>query len=353
MPQIFLNNIMIKTAIIGASGYSGAELIKILANHPKVEIKKLYGLSTVGEKISNIHKSLKGIFELTIEPFNNDDLDSIDLAFVALPSGQSMKIIPEIDKRGIKVIDLGGDYRLKNLDEFKKYYNLEHTSKELVEKAVYGLAEVNEENIKTAQLIANPGCYPTSIQLALFPVLKNDLVECSFISINSYSGTSGAGKSVSQSMIFSEVNESVRAYKIFNHQHIPEVKQYLKLFTSSEPNFTFVPHLLPVTRGIYTTVSLKLKSKISFNELSSVYEKEYSSKPFIRLYYSEVPELKDVVNTNFCDISWNVDENRNLILISTIDNLIKGAAGQAVQNMNLMFGLDQSTGLLKCTEKKW
>lgn len=353
MPQIFKDFVMIKTAIIGASGYSGAELIKILVNHPHVEIRKLFGLSTVGVNISRVHKSLRGIVDLSIDSFNEAELKNIDLVFVALPSGESMKIIPQIIEKEIKVIDLGGDFRLNDLSQFFKYYKHEHIAHNLLEKSVYGLSEWNAKEISNAQLVANPGCYPTSIQLALLPLLKNKIINEKFISITSYSGTSGAGKSATQSMIFSEVNESVRAYKVSTHQHIPEIKQYLKYFSSVDSNFTFVPHLLPATRGIYTTITTTLKNDIEINLLDEIFEKEYSQKPFIRLLKNEIPELKDVVYTNFCDISWNVDENKNLVLISTIDNLIKGAAGQAVQNMNIMFGLDQTTGLLKCTEKKW
>ncbi|MCX7875164.1 MAG: N-acetyl-gamma-glutamyl-phosphate reductase [Melioribacteraceae bacterium] len=344
---------MIKIAIIGASGYSGEELIKILLNHPHAEIKKLYGFSSAGLNISNVHKSLKGIIDLTVESFDENDLNEIDLVFIALPSGESMNIVPKIFNKGIKIIDLGGDFRLKNLNEFEKYYKHHHTAINLLEKSVYGLSEWNESNISKAKIVANPGCYPTSIQLALLPLLKNKIINENFISITSYSGTSGAGKSVSQSMIFSEVNESVKAYKISTHQHIPEIKQYLKFFSNSEPDFSFIPHLLPATRGIYTTISAKINSDYDIKVIDDVYENEYSEKPFVRLYKHDIPELKDVIHTNFCDISWNLDENKNLILISAIDNLIKGAAGQAVQNMNIMFGLNQITGLLKCTEKKW
>lgn len=344
---------MIKTAIIGASGYSGAELLKILINHPQVEIKNLFGLSTVGFKISEIHKSLRGLIDLPVESFFENKLNEIDLVFTALPSGESMKVIPQIVDKGVRVIDLGGDFRLNDLNEFTKYYKHEHIAVDMLNNAVYGLSEWNEEEIKTAQLISNPGCYPTSIQLALLPLLKNKIVDENFISITSYSGTSGAGKSATQSMIFSEINESVRAYKISTHQHIPEIKQYLKHFANSEPNFSFIPHLLPATRGIYTTISATLKKDADENLINQVIEKEYSNKPFIRLLKNDIPELKDVVYTNFCDISWNIDEKGNLVLISTIDNLIKGAAGQAVQNMNIMFGLEQTIGLLKCSEKKW
>ncbi len=353
MPQISEDFVMIKTAIIGASGYSGAELLKILINHPQVDIKNLFGFSTVGIRISEVHKSLKGIIDLYIESFDENKINNIDLVFVALPSGESMKVIPRIIEKDIKVIDLGGDFRLNDLNEITKYYKHEHIAVDLLKNAVYGLSEWNENEIKTAQLISNPGCYPTSIQLALLPLLKNNVVNENFISITSYSGTSGAGKSATQSMLFSEINESVKAYKIFTHQHIPEIKQYLKHFADSEPNFSFVPHLLPATRGIYTTISAKVKKETDENFINQIFEKEYSNKPFIRLLKNDIPELKDVVYTNFCDISWNIDEAKNLVLISTIDNLIKGAAGQAVQNMNIMFGLEQTIGLLKCTEKKW
>lgn len=343
---------MLKIGIVGASGYSGVELVKLLLNHPEAELVKLYGHSSIGTKISDVHKSLRGLIDLQVEQFNKDDLKNLDLVFVALPSGEALKVVPQLYEAELKIIDLGGDYRLSNIDDYKKYYKHDHSSVDLLNAAVYGLSEWNSENIKNAKLVANPGCYPTSIQLALLPLMKNKIIKDEFVNIISYSGTSGAGKTISQNMLFAEVNESVRAYKVGVHQHIPEIKKYLEFFSGSNVNFSFVPHLLPATRGIYSTISVNLKNA-DIKSINNAFENEYSNSPFIRLYHSEIPELKDVVNTNFCDIGWIVDENKTIVLFSAIDNLIKGAAGQAVQNMNIMFGFDQTLGLIKCTEKKW
>jgi N-acetyl-gamma-glutamyl-phosphate reductase len=339
---------MINIGIVGATGYSGVELIKLLLNHPEVEIAKLCGNSTAGNSIEEIHPSLKGIISLKVEQFNPKELEDIDLLFVAMPSGQSMQVIKDAINEGVRVIDIGGDFRLSDPAVYSKYYKHEHTAVELLGKSVYGLSEWNEAEITKAKLVANPGCYPTSILLALLPLLKENLIESKNIGITSYSGTSGAGKSVTTNMIFSEVNESVRAYKVGDHQHIPEIKQYLEHFSGVETNFSFVPHLLPVTRGIYTTIHALLKSNITEPEIINAFKHNYSSAPFIRFIGTEIPEMKNVINTNFCDIGFRIFENNTLVLFSTIDNLVKGAAGQAIQNMNIMFGFKQTEGLLPC-----
>ncbi|MEJ5352310.1 MAG: N-acetyl-gamma-glutamyl-phosphate reductase [Melioribacteraceae bacterium] len=342
---------MIKIGIVGAAGYSGVELIKLLLNHPDAEIKKLFGQSTAGLRIDEVHTSLRNLISLQIENFSEESLNELDLIFVALPSGQAFEFVQAAYNKNVKVIDIGGDFRLKNIDDYKKYYKHEHKAQELLQKAVYGLSEWNELAISNAEIVSNPGCYPTSILLALLPLLKNDLIDDSFVSIVSYSGTSGAGKSAVQNMIFSEVNENVRAYKVGNHQHIPEIKYYLESFGNKSINFSFVPHLLPATRGIYTTINAQLKEDVDDKIIKEVYASSYSSKPFIRFIGNSIPEMKDVANTNFCDIGFVINDN-SITIFSTIDNLIKGAAGQAVQNMNILFGLPQETGLLKWN-KNW
>ncbi len=343
---------MINVGIVGAAGYSGVELIKLLLNHDEVIITKLFGSSTVGSYIEEIHPSLRDTISLQVEQFKKEALEEVNLLFVAMPSGQSMQVVKEAVNANIKVIDIGGDFRLNDATVYTKYYNHEHSEVELLSSSVYGLSEWNEEAISSAKLIANPGCYPTSILLALLPLLKENVIESKNIGITSYSGTSGAGKSVTANMIFSEVNESVRAYKVGNHQHIPEIKQYLKHFSGVETNFSFVPHLLPVTRGIYTTIHTLLKSNVTETEVINAFKHNYSSSPFIRFMGTEVPEIKSVVNTNFCDIGFRIFENNTLVLFSTIDNLVKGAAGQAIQNMNIMFGFQQTEGLLRCSKKQ-
>lgn len=337
---------MINVGIVGAAGYSGVELIKLLLNHPEVEIKKLFGHSTVGSKIEEVHTSLRNMISLEIEKFSSEAIKELDLIFVALPSGQSFEAVSSANQNGVKVIDIGGDFRLKNIDEYKKYYKHEHTAVELLEKSVYGLSEWNEKDISKADILSNPGCYPTSVLLALIPLVKYELIDETPISIVSYSGTSGAGKSLVQNMLFSEVNESVRAYKVGNHQHIPEIKQSLEMFGGKSQKFSFIPHLLPVTRGIYTTIHAEVKNNADEQMIEDAYYSCYKSKPFVRFLGQSVPEMKDVAHTNFCDIGFKLNENGTLVVFSTIDNLVKGAAGQAIQNMNIMFGLDQKTGLL-------
>jgi N-acetyl-gamma-glutamyl-phosphate reductase len=338
---------MIEVGIVGASGYSGLELLKLLLQHPKSHIAKLFGNASSGKRIEDVQPSLRKMLLKEIEEFSAASVGAIDLLFVALPSGQAMSIVPEALSAGCRVIDLGGDFRLDSPSIYQKYYGHEHTATAFLSHAVYGLSEWNCEAIKTAKLIANPGCYPTSIQLAVLPLLKAGILDSSTMGITSYSGTSGAGKSVTDKMMFTEVNESVRAYKVGNHQHIPEIQQYLKTFGGAGISFTFVPHLLPVTRGIYTTIHATVREGTGEKEIAEAFASSYSSAPFVRVVAPEIPELKDVEHTNFCDIGFVLDGEK-LVILSTIDNLGKGAAGQAIQNMNLMFGLPQTEGLLPC-----
>ncbi len=304
---------MMNIGIVGAAGYSGVELIKLLLNHPEVEIAKLFGNSTVGLRIDEIHSSLRNMLSLQIEKFSPESLTGLDLIFVALPSGQAFETVAEAHKQGVKIIDIGGDFRLKNLDDYKKYYKHEHTAAELLDKAVYGLSEWNETEISEAEIVSNPGCYPTSVLLALIPLLKENIIDENLVSVVSYSGTSGAGKSLSQNMLFSEVNESVRAYKVGSHQHIPEIKLYLEKFGGIPAYFSFVAHLLPVTRGIYTTIHAKVKAGVTEEKVKETYSSCYEDSPFVRLVYPSIPEMKDVLHSNFCDISFKLNENNTLV----------------------------------------
>ncbi|MEW6508450.1 MAG: N-acetyl-gamma-glutamyl-phosphate reductase [Bacteroidota bacterium] len=343
---------MIKTGIIGAAGYSGLELIKLLLDHPEVEITRLFGFNSAGNRIDDVHPLLRGLITNEIHVYDEKLIAELDLLFIALPSGNAFPFVIDAYEKGIRVIDLGGDFRLNNINDYKTYYKHEHTAPGLANIAVYGLSELNEQEIKNAAIVANPGCYSTSILLPLVPLLKENIITKDFISIVSYSGTSGAGKSVTENMMFSEVNESVRAYKIGKHQHIPEITRYLLKFGGSDPNFSFVPHLLPITRGIYTTIQTKVNKSVNENLCINLFTEYYSDSPFVRIVHPDIPEIKNVSGTNFCDIGCTIN-NGIITIISTIDNLIKGAAGQAIQNMNIMFRLEQTEGILKCSKKQY
>ncbi|MFH0991624.1 MAG: N-acetyl-gamma-glutamyl-phosphate reductase [bacterium] len=334
-------------SIIGASGYSGAELLRFLLKHKGIHIEKIFAASSAGKRVDELYPWFSGATELVYEQYSPDAIKSSDLVFIALPSGEAMNIVPELLSRGKRVIDLGGDYRLKDDSLYTRYYKHEHTSKDLLQQAVYGLPEWNREKIKSAQLVANPGCYPTSAILPLAPLLKDGFIERNGITINSLSGTSGAGRSAGLDLSFAEVNETVKAYKVGNHQHIPEIISLLKEFSSGSVNLTFVPHLLPITRGIYTSISATLVNGSKQLDILSTYDKYYASDYFVRYSDSVIPEMKHVNYTNFINIGFRLyPESNQIIVLSAIDNLIKGAAGQAIQNMNIMFGFTETEGLL-------
>jgi len=268
-----------------------------------------------------------------------------DVAFVALPSGEAMHVVPQLLSVANRVIDLGGDFRLPSAELYSEYYKHQHVSPSLLSEAVYGLPELNAEAIRTARLVANPGCYPTSVLLALLPALKSGIIERTGIVINSLSGVSGAGRSASVDLSFSEVNENVRAYKIGTHQHIPEIKTVLDRSVGEPVSFSFVPHIVPMTRGIYTTIHADLAGSFTDAELYDLYETFYAEAPFVRMR-REIPQVRDIARTNYCDLHLTVESRtRKLILISAIDNLVKGAAGQAIQNMNIILGCPQQRGL--------
>ncbi len=334
-------------SIVGASGYSGTELLKLLLHHKQMNVEKLFANSSVGKRVDEVYPWFKKNVDAVYEPYSAEAACSSDLIFLALPSGEAMNIVPELLERGKHVIDLGGDFRLHDASIYQKYYKHEHTSARLLPESVYGLPEWNRKLIRTAKLVANPGCYPTSATLPLIPLLKEGLIEPKGIAINSLSGVSGAGRSASLDLSFVEVNESVKAYKVGTHQHIPEIKQAIEDAAGQPVALTFVPHLLPITRGIYTSISATLTRAVSEQDVVAAYTKYYAQEPFVRFSATAIPEIKNVNYTNFIDIGFRLyPENNQIIVLSAIDNLVKGAAGQAVQNMNLMFGFDETEGLL-------
>ncbi len=337
---------MISVSVVGASGYSGIELLKILIRHPGVCIDKLFANSSSGKCLADVAPVFDKTLDIVLEPYSVYKIIKSDLIFIALPSGEALNLVPAMLSEGKRVIDLGGDFRLQNISLYERYYKRTHSASSILKQSVYGLPEWNSNQIKTASLIANPGCYPTSAILPLAPLLKEGIIEPKGIAISSLSGVSGAGKSASIDMSFAEVNESVRAYKVGTHQHIPEIKTVLESLSKTNVNLTFVPHLLPITRGIYTTAYATLKNPVNEQTILDIYEKYYSTAPFVRYSATAIPEIKNVVQTNFIDIGFRIiQEDGQLIVLSAIDNLVKGAAGQAVQNMNIMFEMNEKEGL--------
>ncbi|ADL13058.1 N-acetyl-gamma-glutamyl-phosphate reductase [Acetohalobium arabaticum] len=339
---------MIKAGIIGATGYAGAELVRLLTNHSKVEIEFLTSRSFTGQKISEVYPALAGIVDLKCEEIDiKQQAKRVDIVFTALPHGVSMSVVPELIKAGVKVIDLSGDYRYSSQKIYEDWYQQKHESSELIDKAVYGLPELNKEEIKEAGLVANPGCYPTSATLALAPVVEEGLVDSQSIIIDAKSGVTGAGRKPSRVTHFSEVAESFKAYKVGEHRHTSEIEQNLAGLSAKEVILSFTPHLVPMKRGILSTIYADLTQKVNSKELIELYQKFYSQEPFARIRQEEkMPEVKEVTGSNYCDLGIKLDKRTGrLIIISVIDNLIKGASGQAIQNLNLMSDLDEKEGL--------
>lgn len=337
----------VKASIVGATGYSGAELFGLLQRHPLVTTDKIFAHTAVGKRLGEVLPRYASARSLKFDTYAPEAAASSDIVFVALPSGEAMNLVPELLHRGKRVIDLGGDFRLRNVSQYESFYKRSHTAPELLPNAVYGLPEWNHTAIAGAAVVANPGCYPTGAILPLAPLLKERLIEPMGIVINALSGVSGAGRSATADMSFAEVNESVRAYKVGVHQHIPEIQQALQMIADQNVDFSFVPHLIPITRGIFTTIHARCTRELSPERIERAYASSYRNAPFVRVSSRTLPELKHVQCTNFIDIGFHVDQNGGgVLLFSAIDNLVKGAAGQAVQNMNIMFGFSQTEGLL-------
>lgn len=339
----------IRAAVIGASGYSGEELIRLLLRHPSVDLRVITSRKEAGKKISEIFPR----FADSSLSFSVPDVPEIaktcEVAFLALPHGLAAEFaIPLIDA-GVKVIDISADFRIRSTEKYKEYYGADHPSPELLKKAVYGLPERYRDQIRNADLIACPGCYPTSVILPTAPLLAAGLVSTENIIVSSDSGVSGAGRKVDLPYIFPECNESVRAYGVVRHRHLPEIEQELAVAAKiGSLAMNFIPHLVPVNRGIFSTIILRPTSAFSPEAAAEAYAKAYGTEHFVRVLPSgKLPDTKNVTLTNSCEIGYVFDEHTgNLIVCSVIDNLTKGASGQAVQNMNIRFGLDETSGLL-------
>jgi len=336
----------VSVSILGASGYSGIELYRILRRHPSVTVKHLFSQSTAGKRVDELYPDLRSATPRVFETYSSKHLAGNDAVFVALPSGESMRIIPEILSQNMRVIDLGGDFRLQDVKVYESYYKREHTAADALKNAFYSMPELHTQPMNEVRLVSNPGCYPTSAILPLAPLLKDGLIAPQGITINSLSGVSGAGRSASVDMSFAEVEGSVKAYSVGKHQHTPEIESVLASYCGSPVTVTFTPHLLPITRGILTTITATLQPGAIGDSIAQSLTTAYAHAPFVRLLGSVPAEIKSVVHTNFIDIGWHVYErNGHVILLSSIDNLVKGAAGQAVQNFNRMFGISETEGL--------
>lgn len=338
---------MIKAGIVGATGYAGQQLFYILNNHKDVEVKFISAHSSVGVCISELYGNYSNIIQQKCIGMDKaiESLDSIDVIFLALPHGTAFELVEKAYKKGVKVIDLGADYRIDDHKVYENWYNVKHENPELIKEAVYGLCEINREKIKGSSIVANPGCYTTAGILAMYPLVKHGIVDEKKVVIDAASGTSGAGRSANVNNLFCEINENYKAYGVTNHRHTPEIEQELTKAGGSEVLISFTPHLVPMNRGILATCYGFLKKDVTHDMIKEIYEKEYGDERFIRLL-EKFPETRWVRGTNFCDISFKIDERTGrIVVVSAIDNLVKGAAGQAVQNMNILFGLNESEGI--------
>ena len=339
---------MIKAGIIGATGYAGAEIVRLLMGHPEVEIKWYGSRSYIDQRYADIYRNMFQIVEDVCKDDNLDKLaEEVYVIFTATPQGFCASVINEEILSKVKVIDLSADFRIKDVKTYEKWYGIEHKSPEYIKEAVYGLCEINREDIKKARLVANPGCYTTCSILSLYPLVKEGLIDPSTIIIDAKSGTSGAGRGAKMDNLFCEVNENMKAYGVATHRHTPEIEEQLGYAAGEEIILNFTPHLVPMNRGILVTAYASLKEKVSYETVRAAYDKYYEKEKFVRVLDKDVcPQTKWVEGSNYVDVNFKIDERTGrVIVMGALDNLVKGAAGQAVQNMNLVFGLEESTGL--------
>lgn len=340
--------VMIKAGIIGATGYAGAEIVRLLMGHPEVEIKWYGSRSYIDQRYADVYRNMFQIVEDVCKDDNLDKLaEEVDVIFTATPQGFCASVINEEILSKTKVIDLSADFRIKDVKTYEKWYGIEHKSPEYIKEAVYGLCEINREDIKKARLVANPGCYTTCSILSLYPLVKEGLIDPSTIIIDAKSGTSGAGRGAKIDNLFCEVNENMKAYGVATHRHTPEIEEQLGYAAGEEIVLNFTPHLVPMNRGILVTAYASLKEKVSYETVKAAYDKYYEKEKFVRVLEKDVcPQTKWVEGSNYMDVNFKIDERTGrVIVMGALDNLVKGAAGQAVQNMNLVFGLEESTGL--------
>ena len=339
---------MIKAGIIGATGYAGGELVRILTGHKDAEIKWYGSRSYIDRKYAEVYQNMFQIVDAVCMDDNMEELASqVDVIFTATPQGLCASLVNEEILSKTKIIDLSADFRLKDVKVYEEWYKIQHKAPQFIEEAVYGLCEINREDVRKARLVANPGCYTTCSILTAYPLAKEGLIDMSTLIIDAKSGTSGAGRGAKLPNLFCEVNENIKAYGVATHRHTPEIEEKLGYAAGEKVVLNFTPHLVPMNRGILATEYAKLTKDVSWEDVKAVYDKYYASEKFVRVLDQDVcPETKWVEGSNYVDIGFKIDPRTNrIIMMGAIDNLVKGAAGQAVQNMNLMFGLEESEGL--------
>lgn len=339
---------MIKAGIIGATGYAGNEIVRLLLGHKDVEIAWYGSRSYIDKKYAGIYQNFFRLVDARCMDDNMAQLaEEADVIFTATPQGLCASLVNEEILSKVKIIDLSADFRIKDVAKYEKWYGIEHKSPQYVEEAVYGLCEINREDIKTARLIANPGCYPTCSTLSIYPLLKEGMIDPSTIIIDAKSGTSGAGRGAKVDNLYCEVNENIKAYGVATHRHTPEIEDQLSYACGRDVLINFTPHLVPMNRGILVTAYASLTRDVTYEEVRAAYDKYYANETFIRVLDKDVcPQTRFVEGSNYVDVNFKIDPRTGrVIMMGAIDNLVKGAAGQAVQNMNLMFGFDEAEGL--------
>lgn len=336
---------MISVGVVGGTGYTGVELLRLLSGHPGVELKAITSRAEVGRRVADLFPNLRGHLDLAFTHPDSAPLPDCDLVFFATPNGTAMTLTPDLLKCGVRVIDLAADFRLKQASEWAQWYGMPHACPELLPRAVYGLPEINREQIRDAKLVANPGCYPTAVQLGFLPLIEHKIIDCDQLIADAKSGVSGAGRKAVTGALLCEASENFKAYAVPGHRHLPEIRQCLELVAGKPVGLTFVPHLTPMIRGIHVTLYGQLIDPD--RDVQALFETHYNDEPFIDVLPAGAhPETRSVSGVNHCRIAVHRPQGGNVVVVlAVIDNLIKGAAGQAVQNMNIMFGFDEQSGL--------